>query len=85
MTAIPCRDFDRHHPDQWFAESPQGHAEAARLCAGCPIAEQCLAVAMRAERGLGPYSRYGVFGGLTPDQRARLARAVSPAMIGGDR
>ena len=85
MTAIPCRDFDRHHPDQWFSESPDGLEAAAALCAGCPIAEQCLAVAMHAERGIGTYSRYGVFGGLTPDQRAQLARVSSPAVIGGDR
>lgn len=85
MTAIPCRDFDRHHPDQWFSESPDGLAAAAELCAGCPIAEKCLAVAMRAEHGTGPYSRYGVFGGLTPIQRYALAHHPNPNVIGGDR
>lgn len=84
MTAIPCRD-DQHHPDQWFSDTPSGLAAAAKLCAGCPIATKCLEVAMHAEAGYSLYSRYGVFGGLTPTQRYALAQHPNPNIIGGGR
>lgn len=41
------------------------------ICTDCPVRAACLNAAMDAERGA-PY-RYGIFGGLTPDERQQLA------------
>ena len=84
MTAqtIACRDYERHHPDEWFPETPAALKQAKTLCAGCPIAAQCLEVAMRAEAGHGAHNRYGVFGGRTPFERHALRTAA--AYSGGD-
>ena len=45
-----------------------------RICAACPVSDDCLRAAMEAEAGAG--WRYGIFGGLTPDQRWRLAEST---------
>ncbi len=51
-----------------------GYEQAAiRVCEQCPIREQCLAEAMSVER---PSLRFGVFGGLTPEQRTELWRTT---------
>jgi hypothetical protein len=45
------------------------HREAARnVCAGCPVVDECLTYAL--ENALD----YGIFGGLTGDQRKELGR-----------
>jgi hypothetical protein len=47
---------------------------AREVCRACPVAIQCLDAAMTAERGF-PYSgRSSLYAGLTPLDRARLAR-----------
>jgi WhiB family transcriptional regulator, redox-sensing transcriptional regulator len=48
------------------------HKAAKRLCADCPVAEPCLLRAMPAEGNSAAESRYGVFGGLDPDERHAL-------------
>ena len=77
----PCTELD---PDLSFPEHGEKRdsygprmQQAVDACAGCPMKtrEACLALAMDAE-GMAPgESRYGVFGGLTPSERALLARA----------
>lgn len=49
---------------------------AAALCAGCPVIEQCLAAAMTEERGLSAGNRYTVRGGKSPKERALLEFAA---------
>lgn len=73
----PC-DAD---PDFWFPEGKGGHAvlhqmeAAAAICnSSCFLRERCLEVAMAAEGTAEKGYRFGVFGGLTPAQRANLAR-----------
>lgn len=70
----PC--VESSAPEAWFTPglTPE---QAGALCTGCPVMAECLAVAMTAEGSLvgGKFSgRYGVWGGLTPDQRAALHR-----------
>ena len=70
MTTTPCSEHP--NPDLWF---PAGYdsrqypqiVEAKRLCGGCPFAAQCLEVGMQYEDG--------VWGGLTPRERAKLREA----------
>ncbi|MGW1158455.1 WhiB family transcriptional regulator [Streptomyces sp. NPDC002513] len=54
--------------DLFFTDSKTGITAAKRICAACPVREECLAEALRAEDG----SRYGVYGGLTKEERAEL-------------
>ena len=48
------------------------HTAAKRLCAPCPVTEQCLRRAMRAEGSTAADYRFGVFGGLDPVERHAL-------------
>lgn len=60
-------------PEKFFPDPSdvKGTTNALQVCVGCPVREQCLELALRAEAdGL----RYGVFGGLTPRQRAQVAK-----------
>ncbi|MGO3089551.1 MAG: WhiB family transcriptional regulator [Galactobacter sp.] len=58
------------NPDTW--ETPR------RICHACPVRDLCLADAMNAEAGLiTSGSRWGMWGGLTPKERADLAKATT--------
>ena len=62
-----------------FHGTPSGHRRAQLLCRRCSVADICLWSAMVDEAAT-PY-RYGVWGGLTPAQRHRLAAELGhPAM-----
>jgi WhiB family redox-sensing transcriptional regulator len=52
-----------------------GIRKAKAICAECPAMRDCLNVAMEAETGASQY-RFGLFGGLTPRERADLARRL---------
>ena len=58
-----CRGVD---PEVFFTEESVVEAKAA--CAACPVAARCLEAALALDE------RYGVWGGLTRVQRARLPR-----------
>jgi WhiB family redox-sensing transcriptional regulator len=66
--------------DLWFPDSyrtSQGQAQAltaARICATCPVLQQCLAAAIANEGNLAEDRRNGIWGGTTPEQRFRLAK-----------
>lgn len=73
-----CRDED---PDLFFPEredaSDAGSYLAARMiCNRCPVRAECLATALAEERGRGASYRHGMFGGLTPGERARRAQTL---------
>ena len=63
--------------DLWYTD-PEGAGTgmegrtAIRICGDCPVQAQCLHAAMRLEQGMGRKSRFGIWGGLTPTQRATL-------------
>jgi WhiB family transcriptional regulator, redox-sensing transcriptional regulator len=66
-----CRTAD---PDLFFpvavgAVANRQIAKALRICGGCPVRQQCLDFALRAPEPA------GVWGGTTPEQRARDRRA----------
>lgn len=42
-------------------------------CGRCPVADRCLAEALAAEGTTAAQMRFGIYGGLNPDQRADLA------------
>ncbi|MGV9803930.1 WhiB family transcriptional regulator, partial [Mycobacterium sp. NPDC003449] len=45
---------------------------AVKVCRRCPVAGECLALAMRAEGRAAGRNRYGTYGGLSPSQRHGL-------------
>ena len=71
-----CRD---HDPELWLTK-PAGsywgcewQATVVRVCQGCPVRRECLEDALAAEGR--DQTRWGIFGGLTPQQRRQLAAA----------
>lgn len=71
-----CSEID---PELFFPATKGGNSahdlqfNAARsICQQCPVIEICLQAAMKFEEGTTHYSRYGMFGGLTPVERSDL-------------
>jgi hypothetical protein len=60
-----CAETD---PEIFFPPADDPAAEARRICAQCPVREDCLAYALDADE------RYGIWGGLDPKERQRLRR-----------
>ncbi|GGV80392.1 WhiB family transcriptional regulator [Streptomyces thermoviolaceus] len=58
----------------FFSDSERNIREATRICGRCPVRAECFAEGMHAEDA----SRYGIYGGLTPDERAKLAARPAP-------
>lgn len=56
---------DEHHVDS---------TEPKRICGTCPVQQQCLDSALAEEGNVDQFRRAGVRGGLTPAERATLAR-----------
>lgn len=75
MLQAECRYYP---PDWWYPEWGEYDtvgARAVRICRDCPVRRECLAEAFAHRK---KYGKYGIWGGLTPKQRAsvlsRLAR-----------
>lgn len=85
----------RPNSNPWFPHRGRGGnqgepradlwAEARPICEACPVRAQCLALALKTERSVktgDPTSRahrYGMFGGFTPIERARIADHIHDA------
>jgi len=63
-----CADTDPELFFQSLGNNPFGGAFS--LCSGCPVRDACLTAAMSAEEGLSANLRFGMFGGMTPSDRA---------------
>lgn len=63
-------------PAEFFGD-PAARARGQARCRGCPVCEVCLwwALAVEAEVGY----RFGIWGGLSPALRARIARVTGAA------
>lgn len=76
MDGAACASVD---PELWYppgmrvAEQREQARQAADICLSCPIQAECLEWALVAEAGLTARERYGIAGGMTPNQRAALA------------
>lgn len=58
-------------PDVFFPISEEEAGPALTFCSACTIRDECLAWALKNGE------RYGVWGGLTEQQRRRIARQVA--------
>lgn len=70
-TRAACRAADPDLFDTCCAAKTVPH-DAATWCNACPVRQQCLDMAMRIEAGTAATYRFGIFGGLAPQQRADL-------------
>lgn len=64
-----CRQVDIG--DMFFPEKGGSAAEAKRICAGCPVASECL------EFALAKQERFGIWGGYTARERRRMLKGVA--------
>lgn len=63
----------------FFPERARGSLPAKQVCRECPVRHECLDDQLQYEaRGTGQIT--GIFGGLTPSQRAPLVRKIREAM-----
>lgn len=71
---------DRFFPTGAGTASRIAYRKVSRtICADCPVAQQCLELAMATEGGAAAGARYGLFGGLSPAQRYELHRKRTEA------
>lgn len=73
----PRRPCGLGDPDEWFQPAADRDAKpqqrlpkgwAKELCKGCPVLEKCLTAALENDE------QFGVWGGLTAQERAELKR-----------
>lgn len=72
-----CRydDPELWFPTSWTSASGKAQAaEAVRICNACPARQQCLDQAIDMEGGRTADNRFGIRGGLTPNERLRVYR-----------
>lgn len=70
-----CRNADQELFFPISETSDLGHiAEAKAICATCPVRATCRERKLAEEGGRDWRNRYGIWGGLTPSERATVAR-----------
>jgi Transcription factor WhiB len=74
-----CKDVPE--PDLFFPGKGEDGEAAKRICAGCPVLVECLEFALATMRAAD--RDHGVYGGLTPAERARLRGG--PVLVRGPR
>lgn len=79
MSAAVCAGVD---PELWFPET--GDAKAARICAVCPVRQQCEEYALALEGDCGLPYRHGVWGGASARERARAREQALPVKADRD-
>lgn len=55
--------------DHWFPEKGETNSDAKKVCSRCPAVDACL------EYAVATWQRYGVWGGKTPKEVAKIRRA----------
>ena len=65
MLEARCLDAD---PEAFFPEKGGSTREAKRICAICPVQQDCLTYALRNDE------RFGIWGGMSERERRRLKR-----------
>lgn len=68
LPTVPCVS----NPEGWYSGHPTAIAAAKAVCDTCPEKRECLTMALRAEVGEPVSLRFGIFGGMTPAERAAL-------------
>lgn len=73
QAACHGEDTTLFYPEELPAkERPRAESVVRTICESCPVSAACLEDALIHENGVGRSYRFGIFGGLTPAQRAGL-------------
>lgn len=73
--STPCQESDPEIFYSGTTEMPRAWQDAVKLCKGCPVRAECAAYAIEAEEV------FGVWGGLTANQRKMIRRGkTSPKL-----
>lgn len=64
----------RETPEHFFPDDDFAVREAKKMCAQCPVRNACLEEALRFREP------YGIWGGLTPEERWRFQATVGTAV-----
>ena len=70
MLDARCLDAD---PEAFFPEKGGSTREAKRICAACPVRDECLDYALANDE------RFGIWGGLSERERRRVKRMTTRA------
>lgn len=66
-----------HNPSLWYpptgGDGDAWYADSKAICADCPSRLACLTDVLDREGSVSVEYRWGLWGGLTPEERARLA------------
>ena len=76
-------DGDLWYVDLEGAGTGMERRTAIRICGDCPVQAQCLNAAMRREQGMGRTSRFGIWGGVVPQQAAAAYRTLAGWALAG--
>ncbi len=68
MLEAKCLDAD---PEAFFPEKGGSTREAKRICAACPVRDECL------DHALANEERFGIWGGFSERERRRMRRMAS--------
>ena len=78
LCRLPTFKGEPISPDLWHpTSSGPAYSLAHRVCEACPVKRPCLDYALASERDATTWTRHGMYGGLTPDQRADLAKETT--------
>ncbi len=61
----------------WFPDTGESYNPARKICKRCPVKTVCGTAAMLEERGLGLSARWGMRGGMTPEERWNRSRRAA--------
>jgi hypothetical protein len=67
---IPCLD-PVNDPELWYSGHARDVQKAQALCSDCSMRNECLSLAIKAEHDTPLALRFGIFGGMTPEDRMR--------------
>lgn len=74
-----CRNLD---VNMFHGTSKTNHEKCKKVCAGCPVVDECLSFALPFDKQYGWDPQVGIFGGLTTEERRllwdRIRRAGQP-------
>jgi WhiB family transcriptional regulator, redox-sensing transcriptional regulator len=68
MDSASCAGTD---PELFFPPTGGSNRPAMKVCATCPVREECLEYCIEIEGSMGRVERFGIWGGTSAHQRAR--------------
>lgn len=71
MDQALCAQTD---PELFFPDEGRGYSDAKKICAACPVSDECGDFAQALEGDLSSVYRHGTWAGQAPQGRAQIAK-----------